>query len=127
LSTDRAHPVARLHRPHGSQHWTIRSPAIRRAIPPGGPEQAFAPPAQGLGRHLHEQEDDPVQQRSSHHPAASYTHALADGGTLTIDGSIDLTRFSDPVITERAERLNRELHVAATRARDELWLGRLGW
>jgi hypothetical protein len=40
---------------------------------------------------------------------------------------IDLTRFSDPVITERAERLNRELHVAATRARDELWLGRLGW
>jgi superfamily I DNA/RNA helicase len=40
---------------------------------------------------------------------------------------IDAARFGDPVLTERAERLSRELHVAATRARDELWLGRLGW
>jgi superfamily I DNA/RNA helicase len=40
---------------------------------------------------------------------------------------IDPSRFGDPVLTERTERLNRELHVAATRPRDELWLGRLGW
>lgn len=28
-----------------------------------------------------------MQQRSSHQPGAHYTQALADGGTLTIDGS----------------------------------------
>lgn len=36
---------------------------------------------------------------------------------------VDLDRFGDPVAVERAERLSRELHVAATRARDDLWLG----
>jgi superfamily I DNA/RNA helicase len=33
---------------------------------------------------------------------------------------------SEPVTVERGELLNRELHVASTRARDEVWLGRLG-
>jgi hypothetical protein len=41
--------------------------------------------------------------------------------------AMDLARFGDPLTVERTERLSRELHVAATRARDELWLGCLGW
>jgi hypothetical protein len=40
---------------------------------------------------------------------------------------IDLLRYDDPVLAERMERRDRELYVAATRARDELWLGCLGW
>lgn len=36
-------------------------------------------------------------------------------------------RSGNPATAERAELRNREIHVAATRARDELWLGRLGW
>jgi hypothetical protein len=45
-----------------------------------------------LAATCNEQEDDPVQQRSSHQPTARYTRTLADGGTLTIDG----TTIPDP-------------------------------
>jgi catechol 2,3-dioxygenase-like lactoylglutathione lyase family enzyme len=40
---------------------------------------------------------------------------------------VDAAQLSDPAAAERAELTTRELHVAATRARDELWTGRLGW
>ena len=39
----------------------------------------------------------------------------------------DPDHLAEPAAIERAELLSRGLHVAAIRARDELWLGRLGW
>jgi AAA domain/Nuclease-related domain len=44
-----------------------------------------------------------------------------------IPAPIDTTVLTDPVSRERAELQDREVHVAATRARDELWLGCVGW
>jgi hypothetical protein len=45
----------------------------------------------------------------------------------SIPPPIDTTIYTDPASRERAELQDREVHVAATRARDELWLGCVGW
>jgi AAA domain/Nuclease-related domain len=44
-----------------------------------------------------------------------------------IPAPIDTAVYADPASRERSELQDREVHVAATRARDELWLGCLGW